>query len=90
MSQAALLELQLDARAREAEAWLRAKVKGRFGGIELGDGTWWALLWRTREAPEGGTRLTAVWFPGAEPAEALEKARRWAEEQLAAAARRAA
>lgn len=84
MSQAALLELQLDARAREAESWLRAKAKKAFHGLEReADGMWWVLLWRTRETPGGGTRLTGVWFPGTEPAAALAKARRWVEEHLA-------
>lgn len=83
------LEYQLDPAAAADDAWLRAKAKSRYQGVARDElGVWWATVLRLRTyVQQDGRveRLTHVWFPGTTAAEALARARRWVEEQLATA-----
>ncbi len=86
-----VLELQLTARAEADRRWLAERLKTRFGGLEDLGGDYPAerfcvtvlrlatkpVPWTTRTEE----RLVRKWFFGADPGEALAKARAWVEQQ---------
>jgi hypothetical protein len=89
---APVIELQLAAGAEADRRWLQEKLKTRFLGLEhlgaeIPGERYCATILRLAERPvpwTGGKtehRLVHKWFFGADPGEALAKARAWVEQQ---------